>query len=492
MVREEAWGCRHTLALLYFFGILLSCALRVNLSIAIVAMAGTRIDEVKYTTRLNQSGACLLPEDGYLLGDKQAIEGDFDWDAGDLGLILGAFFWGYTLTNFLGGRAAEHLGGRLVFGIGIVIPAFLSIVTPFCAYQSKWLLIANRILAGVAQGGTLPSLAVLISTWVIPKERSKFTSYVYIGSNLGTVAAMSLGGLLSSSTFMGGWPSIFYLFGILGLVWGIPWFLFIRDSHEKHPRVSAKELEYIAQEGNTMRTKKVIAIPWKDLGTSLPFWAIVFACFGNSFGFYILLNGLPQYFANILYFDIKSNGLLSAVPYLGMTLLLLFWGQLTDSFVQRKMLSVRTLRKLSTAVGCYGPMLGLVALSFVRCDAVAALVILCLSISISGVTYCGYPVSNQDIAPNLSGTLVGLANTVGAFTGILAPGITGLITQGNQTPDAWRLVFLITAGGYLISTTFYLIFATDQVQPWNECKSRQTKEIKQELHSPRPGTMDFS
>ncbi|XP_064108156.1 putative inorganic phosphate cotransporter isoform X2 [Macrobrachium nipponense] len=478
MLREEIWGCRHTLALLYFFGILLSYTLRVNLSIAIVAMAGTTLDEVKNMTRLNQSGACPLPED-YLLGDKQAIPGDFDWDAGDLGLILGAFYWGYSPMNFLGGRAAEYLGGRLVFGLGIVIPALLSIATPFCAYQSKWLLIANRILAGVAQGGTLPSLAVLISTWVIPKERSKYTSYIYIGSNLGTVAAMSLGGLLSSSSFIGGWPSIFYLFGILGVIWGIPWFLLIRDSHEKHPRVSSKELEYIGQEGDTMRTKKVIAIPWKDLATSLPFWAIVFACFGNSFGFYILLNGLPQYFASILHFDIKSNGLLSAMPYLGMITLLLLWGQGTDFFVERKILPVKALRKISTAVGCYCPMLGLIGLSFVRCDALTALIILSLSISISGVAFCGYPVSNQDIAPNLSGTLVGLANTLGGFTGILAPGITGFITQGNETPDAWRLVFLITAGCYLICTTVYLIFATDKVQPWNECKSSQTKEINQ-------------
>lgn len=38
---KECWGARHTLAIMAFFGLAVEYSLRVNLSIAIVAMAGT-------------------------------------------------------------------------------------------------------------------------------------------------------------------------------------------------------------------------------------------------------------------------------------------------------------------------------------------------------------------------------------------------------------------------------------------------------------------
>ena len=41
-------------------------------------------------------------------------EGEFDWDEQTQGVILGCFFYGYLLTNYIGGRLAEKIGGRLV------------------------------------------------------------------------------------------------------------------------------------------------------------------------------------------------------------------------------------------------------------------------------------------------------------------------------------------------------------------------------------------
>ncbi|XP_064112517.1 sialin-like isoform X2 [Macrobrachium nipponense] len=227
----------------------------------------------------------------------------------------------------------------------------------------------------------------------------------------------------------------------------------------------------------------VRSIPWKDIAKSLPFWSIVAASFGYSFGFYTLLSGLPLYFSNILLFDLKENGLLSALPYASMTIMIFLWGILMDLCTQRSIISIKATRKLSTGVGGYGPMIGLVTMYFVGQDTLSALGILCMAVILSGTSFCGYPVSNQDIAPNLSGTLVGLTNTVGASTGFLAPGIMGLITQGNQNLDAWRLVFLISSAVLFVSTTFYVVFATNQIQPWNAVDYNSTRK-KQDSEAP--------
>lgn len=56
---------------------------------------------------------------------------------------------------------------------------------------------------------------------------------------------MSYGSWLCDTTFVDGWPSVFYVFGGLGTLWGIPWFLLVYNLPEHHPRISPSELEYI-------------------------------------------------------------------------------------------------------------------------------------------------------------------------------------------------------------------------------------------------------
>lgn len=45
---------------------------------------------------------------------KSIQEQEFPWDSKDRGLILSSFFWGYIMTQFIGGLLGARLGGNLV------------------------------------------------------------------------------------------------------------------------------------------------------------------------------------------------------------------------------------------------------------------------------------------------------------------------------------------------------------------------------------------
>ena len=77
-----------------FFGFFNVYSLRVNLSVAIVAMTENRT---------------IIDADG-----NESWHQDFPWDSKQKGLILSSFFYGYILTQFIGGYVGGKIGGNLV------------------------------------------------------------------------------------------------------------------------------------------------------------------------------------------------------------------------------------------------------------------------------------------------------------------------------------------------------------------------------------------
>ena len=77
--------------------------------------------------------------------------GEFNWDSNLQGLVLGAFFYGYILTQVPGGFLAERLGGKWLYGCGVLMTAVLTILTPLAARCSVYLFIAVRVLEGIGE-----------------------------------------------------------------------------------------------------------------------------------------------------------------------------------------------------------------------------------------------------------------------------------------------------------------------------------------------------
>lgn len=84
-----------------------------------------------------------------------------------------------------------------------------------------------------------------------------------------------------------------------------------------------------------------------------------------------------------------------------------------------------------------------------------------------------------DISPNFAGIIMGIVTTVSFTTGTLSPILVGYITFENQTIEAWKLIFQITAGMLLFSGTIYILFNDTSVQKWNKPLTLEhMKELK--------------
>lgn len=74
---------------------------------------------------------------------------DFDWDSKQVGLALSSFFYGYIVTQLLGGWMATRFGGNRVYCAGIAATALLTLITPPATKFSFALFIVIRIVEGL-------------------------------------------------------------------------------------------------------------------------------------------------------------------------------------------------------------------------------------------------------------------------------------------------------------------------------------------------------
>eukprot|EP00959_Pyramimonas_sp_CCMP1952_P466832 9490609-Pyramimonas_sp.AAC.1 len=96
---------------------------------------------------------------------------EFGWSAATSGIILGSFYYGYTLTQVPGGRAAEIYGCKRVLISAVVVWSIATIITPLMARVSFSGLIGARVLLGVAEGVHFPVLAQFLTLWFPSSER---------------------------------------------------------------------------------------------------------------------------------------------------------------------------------------------------------------------------------------------------------------------------------------------------------------------------------
>lgn len=72
----------------------------------------------------------------------------YAWDEYQVNLILGSFFWGYICTELPGGRLAEIIGARRVFGYSMLAASLVTLLTPLAATISYSAVAALRVILG--------------------------------------------------------------------------------------------------------------------------------------------------------------------------------------------------------------------------------------------------------------------------------------------------------------------------------------------------------
>jgi ACS family sodium-dependent inorganic phosphate cotransporter len=382
---------------------------------------------------------------------------DKGYDAAATGLILSSFLWGYVGPQMLGGWLADRFGGKRVLVAAVVLWSLGTFLTPPSAAISFGTLLLMRSLLGLGESVHFPAAHSIAARWTIASERSRAISLYVSGASLGTIVALLASPIIVLSL---GWPVVFYISGVLGLLWLAIWMLKATDDPENCMGVSAQELALIGADRPPARRTK--SIPWAAILRDKHVWAIVIAHLCNGFGAYIIILWLPSYLHQTFNVPMERLGTYSIIPWIAAFCVGNISGWIADALCRRGM-SLTAVRKLMQTAAFTLGAVPMVLLPWATSALVATMLV---TIALGGVSFgaAGYAVNHLDIAPQYAGILMGLSNTFAQLPGIVGVALTGFIVKATHS---FAGAFYLSALIYLIGLVCYVAMASGERQFWS-------------------------
>uniref|UniRef100_A0A0N5B4E4 MFS domain-containing protein n=1 Tax=Strongyloides papillosus TaxID=174720 RepID=A0A0N5B4E4_STREA len=465
---------RLTLAILLFFACAISYSHRSDLSLGIVCMVNHTAIELnsknltKLTETMGEVTQKTISKCGGGAVKEEAADGPFVWDKPQQGSALGSFFYGYLCSQVVGGMLAQKFGGKIVIGVAVLISSFLTVFTPPAAQLSLYALIGARAILGFSQGVVMPSIHTLWSFWAPEKERSILVGITFAGLQVGNLVSISISSVLCESGILGGWPSIFYLFGVLGFIWCGLWFCLATSNPNDSKGMDEAEKAYLQEHiRNAMgKSGKPPPMPWGKALLSPPVWAIYFGHFAADFGSYLMMGVMPTLMNELFSLPRESLGVISALPFFAFFIVIQFGGFLVDNIINKKILSLVNARRLFMIIALVMQGLLLVIAGYLDCDqTIPAIILITIAVGLSGFQFSSFVVSYLDVAPAFAGALLGVGNTISSFSGILGPMLMGIMTPTGSREE-WQSFFWVTFTILTVGACVYAIFIRGDVQSW--------------------------
>ncbi|XP_051143803.1 probable anion transporter 4, chloroplastic isoform X2 [Andrographis paniculata] len=358
-----------------------------------------------------------------------------------------------------GGALVDYYGGKVVMAWGVALWSTATFLTPWAAESSLLLLLAMRMLLGIAEGVALPCMNNMIARWFPQTERSRAVGLAMAGFQLGSAIGLTLSPILMSQ---GGIYGPFVIFGLSGYLWVVVWLAATSSTPDRSTQISSYELRYI-QSGSSrpslpkkQKTGNVVP-PFRRLLSKLPTWSLIVANAMHSWGFFVILSWMPVYFKTIFCVDLRHAAWFSAVPWSMMALAGYFAGVLSDVMIQRGM-SVTVTRKIMQTIGFMGPSLAIIGLTTAKSPFIAS-AWLTIAVGLKAFSHCGFLVNLQEIAPQYSGVLHGMSNTAGTLAAIVGTIGAGFFVE---LVGSFRGFLLLTAFLYFSAALFYNFFSTGE------------------------------
>ena len=212
-----------------------------------------------------------------------SIKKDLDFNEVQFANLLSAFFWAYALCQIPAGWIGDRYGPRIALGIYLF---FWSLCTGLMGMVSGYgLFLLLRLGCGLFEAGAYPLANGIVRKWVPLSGRGTASGIVAIGGRLGGAIAPMLTNFLAAGA-SDGWRKPFIIYGLIGMVGAIIFWVWYRDEPSQHPLVNQAEIDLINGTNHVPDSSKPGFPNFVALATNLSIPLRLGLCFGALRGRY--------------------------------------------------------------------------------------------------------------------------------------------------------------------------------------------------------------
>ena len=339
------------------------------------------------------------------------------------GVVFSAFFWIYAPVQLFAGWMCDRFSVYRLMAAGILLWAGSTLLMGFAGGFASLLVL--RIMLGIGESISFPGSSKIIARHVPAERRGVANAAVATGLALGPAIGTLAGGLILVNW---GWPAIFFVFGVVTLLWLLPW------------RQAVATLPTTGHQDEGPR------VPLGELLSKWPLWSMSIVHALGNYCFYFLLAWLPLFLTKSRGFSIGEMTMLATLGYAVQGACALGYGHFSDWWTRsgRSEAACRRWMMVASQLLAAAAILGL---AFAH-SALTIGILLCLAGAASASLSLNlYAVAQMFAGPRASGTWVGVQNAIGNLSGIIGPIVTGIVVQRAGYNSAFVLTAAIAAIG---------------------------------------------
>lgn len=331
------------------------------------------------------------------------IQHDLHLDDEQIGRLLSAFFWIYATVQIPVGWLAERYGAHRVLAAGLIVWATATMLTGVTS--SFAMLIALRMMLGLGESAGFPCVSKLLASVVPVKGLGHANGIVACAYLMAPGVGVFGAGLLMDHF---GWRGTFLVFGVLSLLWLLPWFT-----------VRLPTLATARADASTPTWSMVL----KQRGL----WGTSLGLFSSNYLWYFMLSWLPDFLVKDRGFSMHEMEHVLTAGYLinGFSALVIGWS--IDRYIARRG-SANLSYKLVMVVAHSGSALCMLLMGFAS-ESLAVAGMFGFQVLMGASSPGVYAMSQILAGPRASGRWVGIQNSLGNLSGSISPWLSGIIVM---------------------------------------------------------------
>lgn len=378
----------------------------------------------------------------------KSIERDLHFRQDYLGVLLGGFFWTYSLLQLAAGKLIDRWNVNWVYAAAFLLWSGATALTGLA--NSFAAILCLRLLLGAGESVAYPAYSKIIANTFPERLRGIANALIDAGSKMGPALGVLVGVKMVAWL---SWRKMFVVIGGCSLLWLIPW-CFIA-----------------AKIGDSQFAKASLRAPtYRELLSKRAFLGSALGLFGGNYTWYFLLTWLPYYFENERHYTRDRLALIASLPFLAVAVSTVFFGWLADALIRRGK-EAGSVRQAFVTAGLTGCCVFLLPALLITQNFLANAFLILACVSLAMFSSNNWALTQRLSGPEAAGKWTSLQNCIGNFAGIIAPYVTGLVLrETNSFFAAFAIacaILLLGAVGYsmVIGRADPLLWGAPETEP---------------------------